>query len=139
MPVASSPSGSTGFADRATIPELHRVVVALDLGGVEAFVQRHAEPYRTSLCCWCCVRPILPDRVGGRAGPDVSESIEGTVAGDVFHFKNPRGTSKGARTVRGDEMESSDERGGAWSTHSPSRRSIFSSRFDAPVRGRPTR
>jgi hypothetical protein len=27
------------------IPELHRVVVALDLGGVEAFAQRHAERY----------------------------------------------------------------------------------------------
>ena len=75
----------------------------------------------------------------GRAGPDVSESIEGTVAGDVFHFKNPRGTSEGARTVRGDEMESSDDRGGAWSTHSPSRRSIFSPKLAAPVSGRPTR
>jgi hypothetical protein len=48
VPVASSPSGSTG-PDRATIPDLHRVVVALDLGGVEAFVQRHAERYGTSI------------------------------------------------------------------------------------------
>ena len=39
-----------------------------------------------------------------RAGVDLSGSIEGTVAGDVFRFRNPRGTVEGELTVSGDEM-----------------------------------
>lgn len=40
-----------------------------------------------------------------RAGPDVSDSIEGTVAGDVFHFTGPSGTWEGTLTVSGNKME----------------------------------
>jgi hypothetical protein len=41
----------------------------------------------------------------GRAGPDVSGSIEGTVEGDVFHFTGSRGKWAGTLTVSGDKME----------------------------------
>jgi hypothetical protein len=34
----------------------------------------------------------------------VSRSIEGTVAGDVFHFRDSRGNLEGELTVSGDEM-----------------------------------
>ena len=40
-----------------------------------------------------------PGYVGVTSGP-----ITGTVAGDVFHFKDTRGTVEGELTVSGDEM-----------------------------------
>ena len=39
-------------------------------------------------------------------------NIEGTVAGDVFRFKDPRGTWEGTLTVSGDEMEGPAMTGG---------------------------
>jgi len=42
--------------------------------------------------------------VRGTGSAPASEPIEGTLAGDVFRFKNPRGTLKAELTVSGDEM-----------------------------------
>jgi hypothetical protein len=45
-------------------------------------------------------------RVTGMGGPALGMQgpIEGTVAGDVFRFRNRRGTAEGELTVSGDEM-----------------------------------
>ena len=43
-------------------------------------------------------------RMRGTGTAPAPEPIEGTVAGDVFHFKNPRGTVRAELTVSGDEM-----------------------------------
>ncbi len=43
-------------------------------------------------------------RVRGTGGAPVTEPIEGSVAGDVFRFRNARGSVQGELTVNGDEM-----------------------------------
>lgn len=43
-------------------------------------------------------------RLRGTGAANVAEPIEGTVAGDVFRFRNPRGSVEAELTVSGDEM-----------------------------------
>jgi hypothetical protein len=45
--------------------------------------------------------------VGSISSPRGSTSIEGNVAGDVFRFKDERGTLTGELTISGDEMRGS--------------------------------
>ena len=43
-------------------------------------------------------------RTRGRSGLLTADPIDGTVAGDVFRFRNMRGDAEGELTVNGDEM-----------------------------------
>jgi hypothetical protein len=70
-----------------------------------------------------------PGYVGTTSGP-----IDGTVAGDVFRFKNTRGTVEGELTVSGDEMNGQASFPGAGSSGRISLRRVESSRSDAPRR-----
>jgi hypothetical protein len=50
------------------------------------------------------VKGFLRVTARGGQGTDIEGPIEGTVAGDVFRFRNRRGTAEGELTVSGDEM-----------------------------------
>ena len=66
--------------------------------------------------------------------PGTRVDIEGTVAGDVFRFRNARGNVEGEMTVSGDEM-SGRISGGYWGTTQFSvRRVVSSSRPSTPPR-----
>jgi hypothetical protein len=49
------------------------------------------------------VKGFLRLKTSGAVG-DLSGPVESTVAGDLFRFRNPRGTVEGELTVNGDEM-----------------------------------